>query len=44
MSETGAVPLETLSVENVFESGKVQQLRKTLHSRSNSEAVRRVIE
>ena len=28
----------------LLESGKVQQLRKTLHSRSNSEAVRRVIE
>jgi hypothetical protein len=28
----------------LLESGKVQQLRKTLRSRSNSEAVRRVIE
>ena len=28
----------------LLETGKVQQLRKTLHSRSNSEAVRRVIE
>ncbi len=28
----------------LLESGKVQQLRKALHSRSNSEAVRRVIE
>ena len=28
----------------LLESGKVQQLRKTLHSRSNSEAVQRVIE
>ena len=28
----------------LLESGKVQKLRKTLHSRSNSEAVRRVIE
>jgi hypothetical protein len=28
----------------MLESGKVRQLRKTLHSRSNSEAVRRVIE
>jgi len=28
----------------LLESGKVQQLPKTLHSRSNSEAVRRVIE
>src|SRR6202021_2345447 len=28
----------------LLDSGKVQQLRKTLHSRSNSEAVRRVIE
>jgi hypothetical protein len=28
----------------LLESGKVQQLRKTLHSHSNSEAVRRVIE
>jgi hypothetical protein len=28
----------------LLESGKVKQLRKTLHSRSNSEAVRRVIE
>ncbi len=28
----------------LLESCKVQQLRKTLHSRSNSEAVRRVIE
>jgi len=28
----------------LLESGKVQQLRKTPHSHSNSEAVRRVIE
>jgi len=28
----------------LLETGKVRQLRKTLHSRSNSEAVRRVIE
>jgi hypothetical protein len=28
----------------LLESGKVRQLRKALHSRSNSEAVRRVIE
>jgi hypothetical protein len=28
----------------LFESGKVQRLRKALHSRSTSEAVRRVIE
>ena len=35
----------TLTRTNLLlETGKIRQLRKALHSRSNSEAVRRVIE